>query len=117
VSETSSSGLSDNAAGALAYMTIVPAIVFLVLPPYNKSFYVRFHSWQSIFLSIAWIAALIVLGILGRIPFLGLFIWPLILLVDLGMFILWIIVVLKAVNGKIFKLPILGALSEKQANN
>jgi uncharacterized membrane protein len=33
------------------------------------------------------------------------------------MFILWIIVVLKAVNGKIFKLPILGALSEKQANN
>lgn len=30
------SGLSDNAAGALAYVTIIPAIIFLIVEPYNK---------------------------------------------------------------------------------
>ena len=31
------SGLADNVAGMLAYVTIIPAIVFLVVEPYNKS--------------------------------------------------------------------------------
>jgi uncharacterized RDD family membrane protein YckC len=29
-------GLADNAAGALAYITVLPAILFLVLEQYNK---------------------------------------------------------------------------------
>ena len=37
------SGLSDNAAGALAYVTIIPAIIFLVVEPYNKNSFIRFH--------------------------------------------------------------------------
>ncbi len=41
------SGLSDNAAGALAYVTIIPAIIFLIVEPYNKNSYIRFHAWQS----------------------------------------------------------------------
>lgn len=51
MSEPTQTGLTDNAAGALAYVTFVPAIVFLVLPPYNTNPYVRFHAWQSIFLT------------------------------------------------------------------
>ena len=47
MSETSQTAISDNGAGALAYVTVVPAIVFLFLPPYNASSYVRFHAWQS----------------------------------------------------------------------
>jgi uncharacterized membrane protein len=77
---------------------------------------VRFHSWQSIFLIIAWIAADVVLIILGHIPFIGLInliLWP---LVALGFLILWIIALINAFNGKRFKLPILGDLAEKQAN-
>jgi len=50
MSEPNQSGLSDNAAGALAYVTIIPAIIFLIVEPFNKNSYVRFHSWQSIFL-------------------------------------------------------------------
>ncbi len=115
MTEPAQSGLSDNGAGALAYITIIPAILFLVLPPYNKSSYVRFHAWQSIFLTIAWIALFVVLAILGRIPFLGLMVFPVMLLLDLGMFILWLIVVLKAVNGQRFQIPIIGALAEGQA--
>jgi len=31
--EPNQSGLSDNAAGALAYVTIIPAIIFLIVDP------------------------------------------------------------------------------------
>ena len=46
-------GLTDNVAGALAYVTIIPAIVFLVLEPFNRKRFVRFHAFQSIFFFIA----------------------------------------------------------------
>ena len=116
MSDPNQSGLSDNAAGGLAYITFIPALIFLLVEPFNKNPYVRFHSWQSIFLTIAWIAADVVLIILGHIPFIGLInliLWP---LVALGFLILWIIALINAFNGKRFKLPILGDLAEKQAN-
>lgn len=115
MTDTTQSGISDNGAGALAYITIIPAILFLVMPPYNKSPYVRFHAWQCIFLTIAWIALFVVLAIVGRIPLVGFVIFPLMLLLDLGMFILWLIIVLKALNGNKIVLPIIGPLAEAQA--
>ncbi len=117
MSDTNQSGLSDNAAGGLAYVTIIPAIVFLIVAPFNKNSYVRFHSWQSIFLAIAWFAVDIILMILGRLPFIGwvlVFLWP---LVALGFFILWVVVLIKAFNGQRFKLPLIGDLAEKQAGS
>ncbi len=113
--ESTPSGLSDNGAGALAYITVIPAILFLVMPPYNQSPYVRFHAWQSVFLNVVGVALYIVLAILGRIPLLGLLVIPVMLVVVLGLFILWLVVVLKAVNGQRFKIPIIGALAETQA--
>ena len=101
-------GLSNNAAGALAYVTIIPAIVFLLVEPYNKSSYVRFHSWQSIFLGIAAFA----LSFINIIPILGQIIF---LLGMLLLFVLWIIVLLKALKGERYKLPFIGNLAEKQA--
>ena len=59
--ETAQSGLSENAACGLAYITIIPAIIFLVVAPYNTNRNVKFHAWQSIFLGIAGFA----LGIIG----------------------------------------------------
>jgi uncharacterized membrane protein len=116
MSEVTQTGLSDNAAGALAYFTFIPAIVFLAMPPYNRSSYVRFHSWQSIFLSVGVIAVDIVLMILGRIPFFGLLIIPIFLVFALGIFILWLFVVLKALNGSTFNIPVIGPLAAAQAN-
>lgn len=116
-SSVNQSGLSDNAAGGLAYVTIIPAIVFLILAPYNRNSYVRFHSWQCLFLAIAYFAVDMVMMILGRMPLFGwstLFLWP---LVALGFFIVWIVVLIKAFNGERFKLPIIGDLAEKQANS
>ena len=109
-------GLTENVAGALAYVTIIPAIVFLVLDPYNKNRFVRFHSFQCIFFAVAWTALWIVLNIIAHIPVLGwltILIWP---LVGLAGFVVWIILVLKAYQGKLFKLPAIGDMAEKQAN-
>lgn len=109
-------GLTDNMAGALAYVTIIPAIVFLVLDPYNKKRFIRFHSFQCIFFAVAWTVLWIILAFIGHIPFLGwatLLLWPLISLAGL---IIWIVVVVKAYQGQTFKLPVIGDMAEKQAN-
>lgn len=107
--EATQAGMSENAAGALAYVTIIPAIIFLVMEPYNKSPYVRFHAFQCIFLAVACFAVEIVLGI---IPFLGWIIIPFFLLAVLA---LVIFVAVKAYGGQKIMLPVIGALAAKQA--
>jgi uncharacterized membrane protein len=116
-----SSGLSDTAAAALAYITIIPAIIFLVMEPYNKKPFIKFHSFQSIGLCVAWIAVWIVISVmhvaLHFIPLIGLLFLFLNLLVCLGFFILWLIAIIKASKGEWYKLPIIGDFAMKQANS
>src|ERR1700734_1555371 len=69
---TTGTGLADNVAGMLAYVTIIPAIIFLVVEPYNRSRFVRFHSFQSIFFCVALIVLQVGLSILTFVPFMGL---------------------------------------------
>ena len=110
------SGLQDNIAGLLAYVTIIPAIVFLVVEPYNRNRFIRFHSFQSIFLHLLWVPLAVLLGIVGMIPFLGLIslaLWP---LAGLAFFAAWIICLIKAYGNQQYKLPIIGDFAEKQAN-
>jgi uncharacterized membrane protein len=109
-------GLADNVAGALAYVTIIPAIVFLVMEPYNRNRFIRFHAFQCIFAAVAWTGLWIALSIVAHIPFFGwltILIWP---LVSLAGFVIWLIVALKAYQGQKFKLPVIGDMAEKQAN-
>jgi len=117
MTETTQTGISDNGAGALSYITIIPAIIFLVMPPYNASSYVRYHCWQSIFFNIAAIVLWVGLAIVSLV---GLFFAPFLvmiirLIIFLGLFALWLVCVLQALNGKRFKIPVIGALAEKQA--
>src|SRR5947207_4905879 len=78
-------GLTDNVAGMLAYVTIIPAILFLVLEPYNKRRFIRFHAFQCIFLCIAAIVLGVALQILWHIPFLGWAVGPLFMpQIDIG---------------------------------
>lgn len=113
---TAQSGLSENAAGGLAYITIIPAIIFLLVEPYNRSSYIRFHAWQCIFMAVAWIVLDIAISIFGHLlSFFTLIAFGLYPLVALAMLILWLMVLIKAFNGERFKLPILGDLAEKQA--
>jgi uncharacterized membrane protein len=117
MSETTQSGLSDNAVAAISYITFVPAIVFLILPPYNTSSFVRFHAWQSIFLNITAFVVSVAIGIvLGMTVFFAPFAFLLLSrLVWLCWVLVWILCLINALNGKRFKLPVIGALAEKQA--
>ena len=78
----------------------------------------RFHSFQSIFLAIAGVLAALVLRLLfalfSLIPRLGyLFAWLAVLIVTLGCVILWLVMVVKACQGELFKLPVIGAYAER----
>ncbi len=108
--------MADNVAGMLAYVTIIPAIVFLVMEPYNKNRFIRFHSFQCLFFAGALFVLHVGLSIFAFIPFLALITLPLHLLISLGGLILWIVLLLKANSGLMYKLPIIGDIAEKQAN-
>jgi uncharacterized membrane protein len=121
VAAPATAGLSDNAAGAIAYLTIIPAIIFLVIEPYNKIPFVRFHSWQSIGLCVASVALQVIVTIMDTmthvIPGMVLLFSLFHLVIGLGIFILWLIAIVKASQGQWYKLPIIGDFAEKQARS
>ena len=100
----------------LAYITIIPAIIFLVMEPYNKSRFIRFHCFQCIFFWVAIVVLQIALGIVSSIPFMFFITVPLHFLVWLGSLAIWIVLLIKANQGQMYKLPIIGDIAEKQAN-
>ncbi len=111
-------GMDENIAAALCYIPIV-GLIFLLVEPYNKNRNIKFHAMQSLFYCIAWIAAGIVLGIIGTV-FLSLgALWTLWLLlsrlVELALFVGWVIMAVKAYQGQRFVMPIIGPIAEKQA--
>jgi uncharacterized membrane protein len=116
-SAQASSGLAPNVAGALAYFTIIPAIIFLVVAPYNRDRFVRFHSFQCLFLAAAAFVLFVALGIFAMIPFVGwlvgLILFP---LLGLAMFALVLFTMYKAYNNEKFMLPVIGKLAEEQAS-
>jgi uncharacterized membrane protein len=115
--DVSSSGLTNNAAAGIAYITIIPAIVFLILEPFKKSSYVRFHAWQSIFFFVAWAVVDILVGLVQHIvPSVVFFTLTVLQLVGLAIFIVWLIVFVGAFGGKRIKLPIIGDLAARQAD-
>lgn len=108
--QSTGGGLTDNVAGMLAYITIIPAIIFLVIEPYNRSKFVRFHSFQCIFL---WVGLVVIHVVLMFVPVIG---WAISGLVSLAALALWIILLIKAYGGQMWKVPVIGDIAEKQAN-
>jgi uncharacterized membrane protein len=108
------SGLQDNVAGMLAYITVIPAIIFLVMEPYNRNRFIRFHSFQSIFFCVALIIIHICLSILAIVPLLVFITLPLHVLVWLASVAIWVVLLIKANAGQMYKLPFIGDLAEKQ---
>jgi len=115
-SHPSAQGMTDNVAGMLAYITIIPAIIFLVMEPYNRNKFIRFHSFQCLFFAAALVVLHVGLGILIVVPFMAMITFSLHMLVNLGAFIVWIVLLIKANQGQMYKLPFIGDLAEQQAN-
>jgi uncharacterized membrane protein len=113
--------LSENAAAAIAYLTIIPAVIFLVLEPYSKMPLVRFHSWQSIGLFAAGFLIQTVITIMEIavhfIPGIVLLFSLIHLAIGAGLFLVWLFIILKAAKGEWYKLPVIGDFAEKQARS
>ena len=105
----SSTGMSANVAGLLCYVLgWISGIVFVVLE--KKSTFVKFHAWQSIMtFGVLTVADLI----LGLIPLIG---WVLGILIGILGFVLWIILMIRAYQGQMWKVPWAGNWAEKQAS-
>jgi uncharacterized membrane protein len=111
------SGISQNAVGALTYVTLIPAIVFLLLPPYNGNPFIRFHAWQSIFLTFVSTTTYTVLSILLGISvgFGSNLYQALTSLIWIFWLLIWVLCAINALNGKRLGLPLIGAISERLA--
>jgi uncharacterized membrane protein len=118
VSETAQSGISENSLGAASYLTVIPAIVFLAIAPYNRSANVRFHAWQSIMLGAT--AFLLNLGLNALVqatPLISAFAY---LSISMTIGVTYIMVcvfcAIRALNGKRTLLPPFTAWADRQAN-
>jgi len=102
-----STGLEANVAGLLSYfLGWISGLVFILIEKENK--FVRFHAMQSIIV----FGAITVASIVFRfIPFIGSI---LNLLLSFLALVLWIVLLVKAYQGIMYKLPWAGNLAEKQ---
>lgn len=111
----------ESIAGALAYFSFIPAIIFLLVEPYRSNHFVRFHSIQCLLFCLATAVVASVLRLLGLvvlwIPRIG----PLFLVLigtvsALAALLVWIVLIVKALQGEMFQLPWAGPLAEERAN-
>jgi uncharacterized membrane protein len=103
---------SDRHLAALAYLTFIPAAIFLLLPDFRRRRFIRFHAWQSVTLwavfLVLTIAAIFLSNVAAAIFFLLFGI-----LATLAMIFLWFVLSIKAWQGERFEIPLLGELAAR----
>jgi len=113
------SGRSKIFAG-LAYLTFIPAILFLLIEPFKRDRFVRFHAFQSLLFTGAVIATAILLRLISLVlvllPGFGLLFMLLIFtIVAIGLGLLWLVLLVKAFQGETFRLGVIGQFAERFA--
>lgn len=115
------SGMQENVAGGLSY--VLGWITGLIFYFIDKRPFVRFHAAQSIVLFGGLHILTIILGMLLGV---GMFMggghaaglagagmaWGLLSLIDLVVFVLWIVCMIMAFQGKKFRVPVVADLAE-----
>jgi uncharacterized membrane protein len=114
-----SMGMEANVAAGLSYILgWVTGLIFFLVEKQNR--FVRFHAMQSIILSVATSVLFIVLDVFSfALVFtaIGCLFTPLLSLVGIAFFVLWLICLINAFQGKYFKLPVIGDMAERWANS
>ncbi len=99
----SSTGLEENVAGFFCYLFgFVTGIVFLVVE--KESGFVKFHAKQS---TITFLGLFVLILLFGGVPIIGALIFILSL-------ILWLVLMIKALQGNRYLLPIVGKMAEEK---
>jgi uncharacterized membrane protein len=105
--QKSSTGLDEHVAGFLCYLFgFITGIVFLVVE--KQSSFVKFHAMQS---TITFLGLFVIVMIIGWIPVIGLLVYPIWIL----SLILWLILMIKALRGERYLLPIVGKMAEEKS--
>lgn len=109
--------IPENIAAVIAYITVIPAIVFAYAEPFRRNLFVRFHAFQHIFLFVAGlgftVAASLLWMLLQLMPFMRVLVFPFAGLIGLAWFFLWLLLLVKAYHHEWFKLPWVGDLAEE----
>ncbi len=128
-------GLTLNVAGLLCYVLgAFTGVLFLVLDPYNKDSFVRFHAFQSIIFSIIFylgcVSGFILYYVfLTVVPILfmrivtnpygvlrySMVLWGVLFITLLSFFCYWLFLMYKAYNNERCEFPIIGKLAAKLA--
>ena len=118
--ELSAATARDAVMGGLAYVTVVPAIVFLAVPALRSNRFVRLHSWQSVFFfAAAAVMALLIkvlFAIFSILPAIGFLVaWLSVGVTFIAMVMVWVVLAVKAVQGQSYELPVLGRIAARLA--
>ncbi len=119
-SQAGGTALASNLAGALCYILgFITGILFLVLEPYKRDRFVRFHAMQSILYSafgivfrIGW--SILVSAVSDLTGWAVLALVPVGIVISLGLFLFWLFLMYQAYSNREFRIPIIGAIAAKQ---
>jgi uncharacterized membrane protein len=111
----------------VCYLGLIYSIIVIVQDKTNKL--VRFHAFQSILLTLAPIVVLVIYFILAAIgvaidsaigvpifSIIAMILYFVLMIAFIAMFVFMIIAAIKAFNGQIYKIPIIGNLADKYSN-
>jgi uncharacterized membrane protein len=96
----------------LAYF-VLPAIAFLFLEPFRRNRFIRFHSFQCLFTMSTLVVVHLMLAFVAKV--LPIFTLLLLGILALAEFTLWLLLLFKAYQHQMFKLPFVGDPAEKWA--
>lgn len=112
-------------ANLVCYLGLVYSIIVIVTDKTNKLS--RFHAFQSVFLTLFGVALGIVYGVLSAIVGVlaavvgdvAMLLFPVLVLISavigIGMLVFVVIAAIKAYNGEMYKIPVVGNFAEKYA--
>ena len=105
---TTDTGIKPNIAALLAYVVgFITGLIFILIEKKNK--FVRFHAMQSI---VVFGGLFVLQWILPFIPVLGILASGLLSILAV---VLWVVLMVKAYQGEMFKLPVVGDIAEKNS--
>ena len=106
----SSSGIDPKVAGLLSWLLFpISSLIFVLIEKEDK--FVKFHAYESLLFGIGVFVAYIISSAL-TVLLIGLLLVPIVVLVS---FVVWILGMVKAYQGEMWKLPIIGDMAEEWA--
>jgi len=95
--------------GAFCYLAgVLFPIIYLTTEPYKSNRFIRFHAFQSIFFFAAWFVVFVACSV-------SLFPRRIGEVIYFAFFATWVVLMIKAYQGRMTKLPFVGILAERKA--